>query len=279
MQVSLDGMNFIPRWMFEFPEKFYEQRNQYHSKLRQVSLEQTPTLEQCRQNNVNPLPAYLSSGLELPTEWISDLKEWQVNFYNRIRPRDNSVITMPVLFLAILTHFLEVLTKQKWHNYHPSDYRPLIFTDNSEDSRHLPLGIYDPLETIESMIETLSILWDNRNDTDLEAFVLFKFNGTGLLEGKKQAQQKYETILAYCGGFVEGKGKCGNTPLILGKHETCLQCGKLICEKCGHCSTNCSLCADRMKSISSEYDHTPVRDDYVKSVDYGQVSPEDDIPF
>lgn len=253
LKLSFNAMNFIPRWMFEFPEKFYATRNQQRSILQQVAIEQMPTIALCEEKGINPIPAYLSSGINLPDVWKTDLRDWQIDFYNRICPRDNAVVTMPVLFLSLLVHFLEAVTNnEKWKEYEPKKYRLLLYINLRTDKNlKMPLGIFDPLGTIESFIETLSILWSNKEHTNLREFELFKFNGVGLLEGKRRTKQKYETILAYCGGFIEGKGKCGNNPLILGKHESCPSCGKLICEKCGHCSANCQQCENRMKRTAN----------------------------
>ena len=264
LKLSLNTMNFIPRWLFEFPEKFYATRNQQRSILQQVAIEQMPTIALCEKNGVNPIPAYLASGINLPDAWKTDLRDWQMDFYSRIRPHDNSVVTMPVLFLALLVHFLEAVTRdKKWHEYEPELYRQLLYTNLSTDEiGQMPLGIFDPLGTIDSFIETLSILWSNKEHTNLKEFELFKFNGGGLLEGKRLNKQKYETILAYCGGFIEGKGKCGNTPLILRKHESCPSCVKLICDKCGHCSANCQQCEERMKSMSNSSDFSAAEPTY-----------------
>jgi hypothetical protein len=278
LKLSFTAMNFIPSWMFEFPEKFYETRNQCRLQLQDVPIEQIPTIAECR---VNPVPAYLASGINLPDVWKTDLRDWQIDFYNRIRPRDNSIVTMPVLFLALLTHFLEAVTQdEKWKEYNPGQYLQLLYANVSTDENwQMPLGIFDPLGTIESFIETLSILWNNKEHTNLKEFELFKFNGVGLLEGKRLNKQKYETILAYCGGFIEGKGKCGNNPLILGKHQSCPGCGKLICEKCGHCSATCSLCGGRMQNIAKESNNVAADIDYPDLNSFEEMPFEDDELF
>lgn len=249
-KLSLNSMNFIPRWMFEFPVKFYEKRNIQRSILKQVALETIPTIALCEKNGFNPIPAYLSSGINVPDVWIPELRDWQIDFYNRIRPRDDKVVSMPVLFLALLIHFLEALTQgNRVKEYEPIKYRQLFYADLPlSEIPQAPLGIFDPLGTIDSLIETLSILWNDKEHINLREFELFKFNGVGLLEGKRVHKQNYETILAYCGGFIDGKGKCGNNPLILGKHESCTECGKLICDQCGYCNSNCSMCEPRMQS-------------------------------
>jgi hypothetical protein len=242
-------MNFIPRWFFEFPGKFYAEANEDRNNLRQASLVKTPPLNEC---DLNPIPAYLSCGMDLPEIWEADLLNWQVNFYNRIKPRKLKNISMPVLFLALLTHFLEAVKREEaLEEYSPYLYRELIYSSSDID-KQMPLGVYDQLNTINDFIETLSILWDHRESTNLNEFSLFKFNGVGLLQGKRRSQDKYETILAYCGGFVESMGKCGNSPLIVGAHENCGECGKLICDICGYCSSDryCSKCEERMKKAT-----------------------------
>ena len=281
LKLSLNSMNFIPRWLFEFPEIFYATRNQQRSILQRVAIEQVPTIANCEKAGVNPIPAYLASGINLPEAWKTDLKDWQIYFYSRIRPRDNSVVTMPVLFLALLVHFLEAVTQDNnWNEYEPENYRQLLYAElPANENLQMPLGIFDPLGTIESFIETLSILWSNKEHTNLREFELFKFNGVGLLEGKRLNKQKYETILAYCGGFIEGKGKCGNNPLILGKHESCPACGKLICEQCGHCSATCQQCEKRMKSMSNSSDFSTTERSH-HDINNSEENPfEGEIPF
>ena len=251
LKVSLGGMNFIPRYFFEFPEKFYNQRNENCDQLRRVSLAKTPSLQEC---DFNPIPAYIASGLDLPDIWFDNLMDWQRDFYNHIKLNDTKIVTMPILFLTLLTHFLEALTRTSLgEEYSPSFYRQLIYSSN-DDHHQMPLGIYDPLKTIDDFIKTLSTLWRHRKTAKLDEFELFKFNGVGLLQGKRFNHNRYETILAYCGGFVSGMGKCGNSPLIIGEHDSCTECGKLICNICGYCSSDlyCSKCEGRMQEKLEE---------------------------
>lgn len=249
LELTVSSNNFIPRWVFEYPHEFYKNREQAQKEIQNFSLAHTPSLVEFHRKNTNPIPAYLSSGVSLPDAWMADLKQWQILFYNRLRPSKNRIITMPILFLALLTHFLEALIQEElWDEYDPSCYRQLIYDDISNDRDcQMPLGIFDPTYTIDILIKTFSILWDHKDSTGLGEYKIFKFNGVGLLEGKKVGKTGYETILAYCGGYVEGLGKCGNNPLIIGMHESCPECGKLICEKCGHCKESCSFCHDRME--------------------------------
>ena len=250
LKVSLGSMNFIPRWFFDYPDNFYRARDENRKRLRHSSMVKIPTISEC---DFNPVPAYISSKISLPSSWKNDLAEWQINFCSRLGPQQNQTTTLPVLFFVLLTHFLEAASiTQRWRDYDPKGYRELLYTKDPldgyseplEGDKYLdgykPLGIHDPLSTISEFIDTLSILWNNKDKIDLDSFEHFKFNGLGLLQGKRLHHENYQTILAYCGGFIEGRGKCGNAPLIFGKNECCPQCGKLICEKCGYCSSLCS---------------------------------------
>jgi hypothetical protein len=150
-------------------------------------------------------------------------------------------ITLPYLFLTLLSHFLDRLRFND-SSFHPQKYSELLYSEELESH---PLGIYDPLNIIGELCETLSDLWKNRHQSRISEFKIFKFNGRGLLQGKRDSSEQLTTIIAYCGGFVEKKGKCGFTPLVLGKQNHCLNCGKLICRKCNYCSENCQQRLER----------------------------------
>lgn len=248
--LSFDRMNFIPRWLFDYPDDYYEKQNQYKYELSNELTNNYISFILYKYLNINPIPAYLLCGKELPTIYHTDLADWQLKFFKRLLPHDNKRLKLPFLFLAILTHFIETLYNFKdLQEYSPNKYRQLIYDTYSDPSNTKPLGINDSASVIDELIETLDILWICKTKTNLDSFNHFKFNGVGLLQGKRPNNNEYITILAYCGGFIDSKGKCGNSPLILGKHGTCKYCGKLICDKCGHCSTKCPECATRMKNI------------------------------
>ena len=65
LKISINSINFIPRWLFEFPEKFYTRRNRQRYILQQVAIEQIPTIAFCAKNGFNPIPAYLTSDIML----------------------------------------------------------------------------------------------------------------------------------------------------------------------------------------------------------------------
>jgi hypothetical protein len=187
--------------------------------------------------NHNPLPALLSAGVPLTSLPGDGLHGWQKDVYSRLLPGDDARLTLPKVFLTILTHFLQMLRDDAASkHYKPSFYDRLLFSGNCP---RYPVGVYDPLDVVHDLCSTLDILWEHKNTTRLNEFDYFKFNGLGLLQGRRRGKAGLETIIAYCGGFVKGKGKCGNSPLIIGKEATCPECGRLICPICDYCSQDC----------------------------------------
>ncbi|WLT40527.1 hypothetical protein NON20_25125 (plasmid) [Synechocystis sp. B12] len=180
---------------------------------------------------------FIFGNYQLPESWIIKMPKWAVEFYKSLHRPDNLRLSLPYLYLSILKHFLKMLPVLQTE-YHPQLYKVLLGNDLS-----LPCKIYDPLQIIDSFCETLETLWKNRDIGKLKEFKVFKFTSQGLLQGKQsKSSSSYTTILAYCGGWTDAKGKCGHTPLVIGKHRVCEGCGYLICpeDDCQFCKRNCS---------------------------------------
>jgi hypothetical protein len=160
--------------------------------------------------------------------------------------------------LTVLSDFLRQLSVND-PSFSPLRYKELLSSNTSRSNKFniaRPLGAADPLGIIDGLCESLEVLWQARQSLRLDRFNSFKFSGPGLLQGREDFNSRWETILAYCGGWVyriddHGKwvksdqslpqklGKCGNTPLILGRENLCAACHKLICTHCGFCSQSC----------------------------------------
>ncbi len=185
-------------------------------------------------------PAFLISGMEIPIYYREKLLPWQNWFLDKIVKKSKSgELTLPWLYLFTFNHFLEAITNiatSESMRYSPQGYNELLFF--SETATDRPASLIDPLHVIKKLIATLNILWSYRHSANLVSLRSFVFNGEGLLRGYDLHNRKV-TVLAYCGGFIEGKGKCGHSPLVIGQHETCCICQFLICNQCGFCSNNC----------------------------------------
>jgi cold shock CspA family protein len=247
--IESEVFNVVPPWGFEYPSEFYRSRNTIRRELQQLAYSGTASLSELRELGCNPLPAFLLAGITLPSSWENDLLRWESAFYRMLLPGEDKTITMPFLFLGLLSHFLKMASQcPAAQDYEPSRYRSFLYAPG--DSRYKrPLGIFDPLDIISALISTLQILWGNRRSIRFQDFECFSFKGLGLLRGTRRCSGDKVTILAYCGGSVQEMGPCGYSPLVIGRHPTCenTRCRRLVCPDCGYCDApeRCPLSQNR----------------------------------
>lgn len=228
----VSGKNSLPPWLFDYETNdFYTYQKEAILQLKKLTSSDLPDWDEIQFLKINPIPLCIAAKISLPGQWKSYLSNWQQNFISRFQKIPSERITLPYLFLTLLSHFLDMLRFNEC-SFHPKKYNQLLY---SEEYKSHPLGIYDPLNIIREFCETLSLLWDNRYQSRITEFKIFEFDGRGLLQGKRDSSEQLTTIIAYCGGYVEKKGQCGFTPLVLGKHNHCINCGKLICPECNYC--------------------------------------------
>lgn len=259
---------FLPPWIFDYPASYYVKRDE--ALFRVI---ETVSLDDWMQSHRNPVPVYLALGLEPPMEWQEKMQyTWQADFIQCIlRSHKEFGLSLPVVFLTILTHFLDMAVNQSQVSggYNPMEYRNLLFATRNDSS---PLFLHDPLETVDSLIETLTILWNTQSDR-IQDYSSFRLVSSGILRGRlKNDPNKEQSLVAYCGGTTKDKSPCGNVPLVLGKHQHCKKCGKLICDKCGYCSRQCPDNAIRQANFNPPQISNVAQ--YNDTVDF-----EDEIPF
>jgi hypothetical protein len=243
-----DINRYLPPWVFDYDERFYQQQYQILTELQNLQEHDIPSWEDMSFVAQDFLPVFIAAKRPLPQYWIDNLPKWQVEFIKGLIELPSARITLPHLFLSILRHFLSMLSYQGL-DYNPQKYLEIICTTSSKEH---PLKIYDPLNIIKNFCETLHTLWNNRDKeiktskavSKLTDFKIFKFTGKGLLQGKRsESETNLTRILAYCGGTIREngkyKGKCPFRYLVIGTHQNCPKCGRLICPKCGYCSDVC----------------------------------------
>ncbi len=241
LDIDINKKNFVPDWLLEYPKEFYKERENTKLFFKSTYIEH-PTIHEYKALDINAIPFLLSCGIDLPSSWTKILTVDQLDFYNRLKVKCDSMITKPYLYLAILKHFIERLQSSANIKYHPSEYIQLLYY---EDEYKYPLGIFDPTLIIKKLVDTLNALWMHRTQIDLEDYSTFKYTEKGILKAKKPMSSQWNTLLAYCGGFVDSKGSCGYKPLIKGPHETCSVCNYIICPKCDFCKKGCSGIEER----------------------------------
>ncbi|OKH17696.1 hypothetical protein [[Limnothrix rosea] IAM M-220] len=257
MTRGFDPKTYLAPWLFDYSAQFYENQIGIAKKLIDLDYKAIPSSDDIALLSTNKsIDTYLSlfiyANKKLPESWAKFIPICKQEFIILLYRKSNTLLKLPEIYMAILKHFLKMLSMNN-EEYHPEKIRELIYHGDPYLYHQVnPLKIYDPLNLISDFCKTLGTLWDNRHKTNITGFKIFKFDGRGLLSGKYSEEDPVSTtILAYCGGWIEKKGKCGYSPLIIGKHRNCSSCGKLVCEAegCGFCSLNCSAYLERQQLI------------------------------
>ena len=236
---SPTGEYFLPPWVFDYPEYVYTECNEARKELKNFpnfdSLKDAPF-------EFNLIPISIAAGIDL-TEILGNKvsEEWELLFLDQLHKRiEKYGLSLPFLFLTILDHFLNMAHSAKIAaDFDPNRYKRFLFCQEPDK----PLGIYDPLKTIDALINNLSTLWTAKNKL-IRKFRRFKLRSFNILQGKSDSNEDlWTTLIAYCGGRLEDGSACGKNPLVLGKSKHC-ECRRLICPDCGFC---CERCRDKTK--------------------------------
>jgi hypothetical protein len=190
-----------------------------------------------------PISKYLAARLTLPIWLLEGMAPWMRALVIKVQSACTPRPRLAHLFLLLLTDFLSKLQEDHVESYEPTAYLRLLFEDSApseSQTRRRPLGIEDPLDTIRTLCESLQQLWIARDQLELGTFAQYRLSVGGILQGRVLQGAPWETVLAYCGGRIDGKGRCGYAPLILGIESQCPDCRKLICQCCGYCSESCA---------------------------------------
>lgn len=244
VQDPTDGA-FLPPWYFDFPDAWYRQFDSISAQLREADSPDENEMCLLYGGDVHafPIPKYLAAQIALPNWVLEGMTPWMRVLVRKIQSACAPRPKLAHLFFLLLTDFLSKIQENHIDFYEPTAYLRLLFEEhaspNSPSSRR-PLGIEDPLDTIRTLCESLQQLWIAREHLDLGRFAQYRLSGGGILQGRVRQDSPWETVLAYCGGRIDGKGRCGCRPLILGVESQCPFCRKLICRCCGYCSETCA---------------------------------------
>jgi hypothetical protein len=248
---DFSGPKFLPPWVFDYPEELYPNRNRALAEVNKLvsnpknwSLVNLPFAEKAelmsallaaRVENKDYLEFLISLGTSEAQKAFIEM------VYGRLLKLKS--LSLPVIYLTVLEHFVRMLKYDKGWSFISSDF-DLLFPNNQIER---PLFVYDPLRTVETLISTLSRLWHNKNES-LKTMGAFHLRGLNLLDGIAANNKRY-SVLAYCGGWItddRGARPCGTTPLVYGNCDNCDTCGNLICRNCSYCSQACEIHAKNL---------------------------------
>ena len=228
--------HFLPPWIFDYPEYVYMQQNKARKKLKDFT--NLASLKEA-EFKFNPIPVGIAADIDLMEILDNEaLDLWEQNFLDHLRNQvKKDGLSLPFLFLTILTHFLGMADSSEIvSDFKPDKYRKFLFYKKEEHNN--PLGIYDPLKTIDSLIEALGILWTAEKSL-IRKFCKFRLESFNILRGKSNSNESlWTTLIAYCGGRLQDGSACGKNPLVLGKAKRC-EHGKLKCPECDFCCDKC----------------------------------------
>jgi len=233
-----DSRYFLPAWTFSYPEELYANAKIAEETLRSAKLPSNREFDQAKASFLAPL---LISGHPESRMFFSKCSPSLSLFAEEVvAVIETFGRSLPALFLCVLRHFLSICRDLERHSeFEPSKYKEILFF---EENTSFPAGIFDPLETVKSLIECLSVLWMEKRSA-IANYTQFRLCGGTILQGRSgKTEGRWDTLVAHCGGWLLPNGpKCGRYPLVLGKNTLCEECGHLICDEsdCGFCSNNC----------------------------------------
>lgn len=275
----------LPAWAWDYPKAQYRERDQAMAVLRDAlsSLYKTAVGRRCI--TAIPPVFFSFWGMEPPgsdrltTQQRDFLDLLRSSRWNRIAARQEVCAPrLPWLYLFILHAWARwraaseladtksILSILRWHAHSTQDAMhaaslariarakdlkntdpPMLQTDtvSNQPSAVSGIGIIDPANMIETLLNALSILEKHVSRSQFITLSDITIHYNGILVGTFPDGQR-KTLLAHCGGRLEEKNvECGHRPLVYGKQKTCT-CGRLICEKCGSCADpRYESCADQ----------------------------------
>lgn len=231
---------FLPGWFFEYPEAHYHKR--------QAMLNELPRLVRAAEA-VSVATDEISVALRV----LVELQGAESN-----GKRDSLTVRLAQMYYEI---GFTRLTAVAWAmvelvkaaggdvRFRPDLlYSALFPVGRRGPMLNFPLARFDPEGYVAGMADAIKKVWFLARD-HVSSFQRFQLLGTGILRGEN-SQKRWITILAYCGGqrLTSPRARCGKTPLVIGVHESCPECLRLVCPDCSYCGAECRTCGTRQQA-------------------------------
>lgn len=262
--LNLDGLwnhGFLPGWIFDYPIEQYKDRESIRSAVSQL----LDIFEKVQPRLRKDIPTWMLGlvpghpiigRLKLDDQYNQVLNDL-VDLDNTVGIKRSSVYvySMGLLLEAILSKHDSMATFEALER--------IIFVDGESQS---PLGLIDTKKYVRNLVRMLADVQAEAQKQNLR-FQAFRMPHPAILKGLL-FDGKWKSLIAYCGGWLERpfKVKCGASPLFFGKHDTCPECGRLVCDACGFCSETCSLSQRRKARLGNSREEHP--DYFLDDEDY-----------
>lgn len=245
LEVSLSPP-WMPRlklspWLFDYPDYLYRGR-EYAAQELKKKIEEVPAAWDAFSRTIEVLPVCIVAGLDpAQVSAAGQLKGWEEGFFRGLwELRATRGLSLPYLFLTVLRHYLHMVREgtHQVGGFSPSAYRKFLYwgreigTEQGGGLRH-PLGLFDPLQTIDALVDALDTL-NSQGAGEIVNYHSFKLVNSSILKAVDDADGRMKTVLTHCGGWKDDK-PCGKAPLVIGATLGHCDEGYLICPDCDHC--------------------------------------------
>lgn len=221
-----DAGYHLPPWVFSYPPVVYAKRDRALAEFR--ALDVTPLTRGARRA-LGVVPLALAAG-RYDDACLAGLTPAQAEFVRAWqRARESCGSGLMPLYLTVLSYVLRRIVTPDGSGFNANELRLLLLPNGSNQPVNCPLGIWDPLLTIDTLIGTLVSLRDAAA-ADLATMRAWRLRRLQLLQGR-DGRGVWRTVIAYC-------HHCALAPLVLGHAEQC-SCGCLVCPACGYGRAGC----------------------------------------
>ncbi len=235
--VDLWSPKRLPGWIFEYPDLQYADRLQAQQALQEL-------IGKAGHTSLSPGLRLLSAvygespDLDLAADrLLSDL--YQLFLQCGIAKRCLIIYSMGAVLEAVLVGEAPAELIRR--------LRSVVRVGPDTDGT--PLGLCDPLGFTERFFSAFETLGEGLKPF-ADKIRAFRLRGPDVLEAVMIDGSRW-TMLAYCGGWIDRKGRCGSAPLVVGVVQHCTDCKRLACQECGYCQEPCPQCAPRMQLLSA----------------------------
>lgn len=217
----------IPGWLFEYPETHYNRRKNAVELMQKL-------IQEGGHKHLTPGQSLIAEtlGVELPHPFGSEPLLAELRSLVKI-----CGLAKRCLIVYAMGATLRAVMRGEDTAALIANLKEATNVRHGVQSKLEPWGLDDPLGFVDRFLSAF-ITIGNGIKPYVSHIRIFRLKGPEVLVAEMKDGSS-RTILAYCGGWIKSKGRCGNTPLVVGNHKHCNECNHLICCKCEFCSSTC----------------------------------------